>query len=146
MDRSLCFLSHSFKNKILILGKLFFTWFKVLFIHCIQVVQKFFLWNLSGFVGRKNYANVAVRNLLDVIIGGLAYWFFGYAFSFGSRANGMSGKGYYFTSFDFESETAGYNYAFYALQLSYAVKINSIMSGKPRRKLLMFIFLASRRI
>ena len=106
--------------------------------------QEFFLWNLLGFVGRKNYANVAVRNLLDVIIGGLAYCFFGYAFNFGSNANGMSGHGYYFTSFDFKSEMAGYNYAFYALQLSYAVKINSIMSGKPRIKLSLFIFLPSR--
>ncbi|XP_071037845.1 putative ammonium transporter 3 [Parasteatoda tepidariorum] len=37
----------------------------------------------SGYVNRKNEVNIMVKNSVDVIFGGLGYWMFGYAFSFG---------------------------------------------------------------
>lgn len=38
----------------------------------------------SGMVSRKNEVNIMVKNSVDVIFGGLSYWMFGYAFSFGT--------------------------------------------------------------
>merc|ERR1719494_1380575 len=32
----------------------------------------------SGMVSRKNEANVIVKNMLDVTLGGVAFWFVGY--------------------------------------------------------------------
>ena len=83
-----------------------------------------------GMVGSKNGANVFVRNVLDVVIGGISYWCFGYGFSFGPNSGGskrMSGNGHYFTNF---GHTDGYDYAHYVFQLSFAVKANSIVSGE----------------
>ncbi|GFX66833.1 hypothetical protein TNCV_3049311 [Trichonephila clavipes] len=39
----------------------------------------------SGYVNRKNEVNIMVKNAVDVIFGGLGYWMFGYAFSFGEE-------------------------------------------------------------
>ena len=37
----------------------------------------------SGSVTTKNEVNIMVKNAVDVIFGGLSYWAFGYALSFG---------------------------------------------------------------
>ena len=50
----------------------------------------------SGMVGKKDEVNIMVKNAVDVIIGGLSYWLFGYAFSFGDSdvaKNGFNGWG-----------------------------------------------------
>ena len=39
----------------------------------------------SGSVSSKNEVNIMVKNAVDVIFGGLSYWAFGYAFSFGTH-------------------------------------------------------------
>jgi ammonia channel protein AmtB len=38
----------------------------------------------SGAVGNKNTVNIMVKNVVDVVFGGLTYWMFGFAFSFGT--------------------------------------------------------------
>ncbi|CAJ0603316.1 unnamed protein product [Cylicocyclus nassatus] len=51
----------------------------------------------SGRVSPKDEVNVMVKNVVDVIFGGLAYWMFGYGFTFGDRfANPYIGVGDYF--------------------------------------------------
>merc|ERR1719494_1759170 len=53
----------------------------------------------SGMVSRKNEANVIVKNMLDVTLGGVAFWFVGYGLGFGPNNHGteaMSGAGKYF--------------------------------------------------
>ena len=86
---------------------------------------------ILGMVGIKNGANVFVRNILVIVIGGLSFWFFGYAFSFGSNSDNkipsISGSSYYLAIFN---HTDGYYYAHYVFELSFAVKANSIVSGK----------------
>ena len=93
---------------------------------------------ILGMVGIKNGANVFVRNILVIVIGGLSFWFFGYAFSFGSKSGftsnsvrsiseRISGNEYYLAIFN---HTDGYHYAHYVFELSFAVKANSIVSGK----------------
>ncbi|KAK5965615.1 Ammonium transporter [Trichostrongylus colubriformis] len=57
----------------------------------------------SGRVSPKDEVNVMVKNVVDVIFGGLAYWMFGYGFTFGEwLANPFIGIGDYF--FDPERE------------------------------------------
>ncbi|KAK6039014.1 hypothetical protein COOONC_23481 [Cooperia oncophora] len=57
----------------------------------------------SGRVSPKDEVNVMVKNVVDVIFGGLAYWMFGYGFTFGQTlTNPFIGIGDYF--FDPERE------------------------------------------
>lgn len=53
----------------------------------------------SGMVSRKNEANIMVKNAVDVIYGGLSYWLFGFAFSYGisERKNPVIGLGKFLT-------------------------------------------------
>ena len=37
----------------------------------------------SGSVTTKNEVNIMVKNAVDVIVGGLSYWMFGYALRYG---------------------------------------------------------------
>ena len=50
----------------------------------------------SGLVSKKNEVNIMVKNAVDVLFGGLTYWMFGYAFSFGTDpgSNPFCGKYY----------------------------------------------------
>ena len=38
----------------------------------------------AGAVAHKNTVNIMMKNVVDVVFGGMTYWMFGYAFSFGS--------------------------------------------------------------
>ena len=81
-------------------------------------------------VTRKNETNVMVKNALDVILGGLSYWMFGFAFSFGhdDRSNLFSGVGYFFT--DANEDEMGAVFAKYFFQLSFATTATTVVSGK----------------
>lgn len=59
----------------------------------------------AGMVSKKNETNIMVKNAVDVIYGGLSYWLFGFAFSFGvdKGSNPFCGIGYFLTDAD-ESE------------------------------------------
>ena len=48
-----------------------------------------------GLVSQKNEVNIMVKNAVDVIYGGLSYWLYGFAFSFGvaEGTNGFTGVG-----------------------------------------------------
>ena len=52
----------------------------------------------SGCVSRKNEVNIMMKNVADVIFGGISYWMLGYGFSFGTDPghNGFSGLGKFF--------------------------------------------------
>ena len=56
----------------------------------------------SGMVSRKNEVNIMAKNAIDVIYGGLSYWLFGFAFSYGisERENPIIGLGYFLTDAD----------------------------------------------
>ena len=83
-----------------------------------------------GLVSRKSEANVIVKNMLDVVLGGIAYWFVGYGFSFGPNtkdSNKFSGEG------DFVVDvppSESFIYAKYFFQLSFATTATTIVSGK----------------
>lgn len=37
----------------------------------------------SGCVSVKNEVNIMMKNIVDIVLGGFTYWFFGYGMSFG---------------------------------------------------------------
>ncbi|XP_031555511.1 putative ammonium transporter 2 [Actinia tenebrosa] len=84
----------------------------------------------SGMVSRKNEANIMVKNAIDVIFGGLGFWMFGFAFTFGKEeggTNAFSGFGNFFTDAD-ESEM-GEVFSLYLFQASFATTATTIVSG-----------------
>lgn len=82
-------------------------------------------------VSRRSEANVIVKNMLDVTLGGLAYWFIGFGFSFGPNTKDsakMSGEGYFLTDVDLNNEAHVYTQYFF--QLSFATTATTIVSGE----------------
>lgn len=82
-----------------------------------------------GMVSRKNEANIMVKNAVDVIFGGLGFWMFGFAFTFGNDrgVNAFSGFGNFFT--DAEETHMGEVFALYCFQASFATTATTIVSG-----------------
>ena len=82
-----------------------------------------------GMVSRKNEANIMVKNAVDVIFGGLGFWMFGFAFTFGNDrgVNAFSGFGNFFT--DAEETRMGEVFALYCFQASFATTATTIVSG-----------------
>ena len=89
---------------------------------------------VSGMVSVRSEANVMVKNMLDVSLGGAAYWFVGYGFSFGPNSkasSAMSGEGHFITDVDIsDSSDEAYIYIKYFFQLSFATTATTIVSGK----------------
>jgi len=87
----------------------------------------------SGMVSVRSEANVMVKNMLDVSLGGAAYWFVGYGFSFGPNSkssSAMSGEGHFITDVDIsDSSDEAYIYIKYFFQLSFATTATTIVSG-----------------
>ncbi|WKY04422.1 hypothetical protein Q1695_005430 [Nippostrongylus brasiliensis] len=88
----------------------------------------------SGRVSPKDEVNVMVKNVVDVIFGGLAYWMFGYGFTFGQTyANPFIGVGDYFFDPEREHELSadgqGTSYALFIFQMSFATTTSTIVSA-----------------
>ena len=71
-----------------------------------------------------------VKNAVDVILGGLSYWLFGFGVSFGEdeQANSFVGIGYYCT--DANEDEMGAVFAKYFFQLSFATTATTVVSGR----------------
>lgn len=83
----------------------------------------------AGCVSPKNEINIMIKNALDVIFGGLAYWAVGFGLSFGRDpgSNGFVGVGNFFLSCN--EEDKGYLYALFLFQLSFSTTSTTIVSG-----------------
>ena len=70
-----------------------------------------------------------VKNVVDVVLGGLTYWMFGYGLSFGtsSWANPFCGWGDFFMNA--EESDMGEVYTTFFFQLSFATTATTIVSG-----------------
>ncbi|GMR37197.1 hypothetical protein PMAYCL1PPCAC_07392 [Pristionchus mayeri] len=85
----------------------------------------------SGRVSSKDEVNIMVKNVIDVIFGGLSYWMFGFGMTFGdSYPNPFIGIGKFF--FDPDEKfgyVQGWNYANFIFQMSFATTTSTIVSA-----------------
>uniref|UniRef100_A0A1I8I3N9 Ammonium_transp domain-containing protein n=1 Tax=Macrostomum lignano TaxID=282301 RepID=A0A1I8I3N9_9PLAT len=70
-----------------------------------------------------------VKNVIDVLFGGLTYWMFGYAFSFGNApgSNPFIGWGDFFL--DATPDEMGQKFTTFIFQMSFATTATTIVSG-----------------
>ena len=84
----------------------------------------------SALVAPKNSVNIMMKNISDIIFGGISFWLFGYGLAFGSSkySNSIIGIGDFF----FEEEITvdgGWHFAHYFFQLTFATTATTIVSG-----------------
>ena len=87
----------------------------------------------AGFTRAKNVCNIVMKNLMDMSIGSLIFWMFGFGLMFGV-SNGFVGTSFFF--FDGSSEAAksvgssvGFNWAFLLFQTVFCATAATIVSG-----------------
>ncbi|KAG5897809.1 hypothetical protein JTB14_011809 [Gonioctena quinquepunctata] len=85
----------------------------------------------SGCVSIKNEVNIMMKNVVDIVLGGLTYWMFGFAFSFGRSPlnNGFIALGDFFIDPSLNDPLKGAMYAAFIFQLSFATTATTIVSG-----------------
>ncbi|RZC33607.1 ammonium transporter 3 [Asbolus verrucosus] len=85
----------------------------------------------SGCVSIKNEVNIMMKNVVDIVLGGLTYWIFGFALSFGRSPhnNGFIALGDFFTDPRLKDPLKGAIYAAFIFQLSFATTATTIVSG-----------------
>ena len=84
----------------------------------------------SGFVNKKNRVNIMMKNVCDIIFGGLSFWMFGYAFCLGKSelSNSFIGFGDFFVEADLTRDS-GWLYSKYFFHMTFATTATTIVSG-----------------
>ncbi|CAG9861389.1 unnamed protein product [Phyllotreta striolata] len=90
----------------------------------------------SGCVSIKNEVNIMMKNVVDIVLGGLTYWMFGYALSFGQSDlnNGFIALGDFFIDPSLSDPKKGAKYTAFIFQLSFATTATTIVSGAMAEK------------
>ena len=90
----------------------------------------------SGTVTQKNSINIMMKNLCDIIFGGIIYWIFGYGLIFGDDygENGFTGIGKFFFDADITVK-GGWEFSRYFFQLTFATTATTIVSGALAERL-----------
>ncbi|KAJ9598650.1 hypothetical protein L9F63_010665, partial [Diploptera punctata] len=85
----------------------------------------------SGCVSIKNEVNIMMKNVADVVLGGLTYWMFGFALSFGNGpyTTPFMGVGNFFVDPEVTDPLMGPTFAAFLFQLSFATTATTIVSG-----------------
>uniref|UniRef100_A0A1Y1KLR8 Ammonium transporter n=1 Tax=Photinus pyralis TaxID=7054 RepID=A0A1Y1KLR8_PHOPY len=85
----------------------------------------------SGCVSVKNEVNIMMKNVVDIVLGGLTYWIFGFALSFGrsSLNNPFISFGDFCVDPDVEDPMKGAIYTAFLFQMSFATTATTIVSG-----------------
>ncbi|XP_043506090.1 putative ammonium transporter 3 [Polistes fuscatus] len=85
----------------------------------------------SGCVSLKNEVNIMMKNVVDIVLGGLTYWLFGFGISFGLNkpTNPFAGSGGFLIDPPVGSELMGPICAAFLFQLSFATTSTTIVSG-----------------
>lgn len=85
----------------------------------------------SGCVSVKNEANVMMKNVVDIVFGGLTYWVFGYGMSYGRGefTNPFIALGDFFVDPSVSDPMMGSVCASFLFQLAFATTATTIVSG-----------------
>ncbi|XP_043257566.1 putative ammonium transporter 3 [Colletes gigas] len=85
----------------------------------------------SGCVSLKNEVNIMMKNVVDIVLGGLTYWAFGFALSFGTDRlqNPVIGMGDFLMDPFVYDKLMGPKCAAFLFQLSFATTSTTIVSG-----------------
>ncbi|CAL7933244.1 unnamed protein product [Xylocopa violacea] len=85
----------------------------------------------SGCVSLKNEVNIMMKNVVDIVLGGLTYWAFGFAMSFGTDRlnNPFIGMGEFLIDPSLDDKFMGPKCAAFLFQLSFATTSTTIVSG-----------------
>lgn len=83
----------------------------------------------SGIVSLKNQVNIMMKNVVDVVLGGMTYWAFGYGLSYGDSelSNPVVSFGSWFV--DATGDDMGPVFTTFLFQLSFATTATTIVSG-----------------
>ncbi|GFT23102.1 putative ammonium transporter 3 [Trichonephila clavipes] len=81
----------------------------------------------SGAVSKKNEVNILMKNAVDVVLGSLSYWMFGYGLQYGQGPGTTRFFG--IGSFFVDTEDHGGVFATFIFQLSFATTATTIVSG-----------------
>ncbi|KAI1307944.1 putative ammonium transporter 3 [Halotydeus destructor] len=84
----------------------------------------------SGACSKKNEVNIMMKNVVDVVLGGLFYWCFGYGLQFGDDpeyTTGAYGWGSWFV--DADRDSMGTVFSAFIFQLSFCTTATTITSG-----------------
>lgn len=89
----------------------------------------------TGCVSAKNVLNLKVKNVIDLALGGLSYWLFGYAFTFGRDSRGFLGLTHF--AMNDLGEEMGREYTNYFFQFTFASTATTIVSGAVAERITM---------
>jgi ammonium transporter, Amt family len=84
-----------------------------------------------GVVNKNNRVNVMMKNFADMCVGGMSFWIFGFALMYGrgKLTNPFCGLGDFFVNAPSTDPLAGQIFTLYFLQMSFATKATTIVSG-----------------
>lgn len=85
----------------------------------------------SGCVSLKNEVNIMMKNVVDIVLGGLTYWAFGFGMSFGwgEPTNSFVGTSGFLIDPNIGDDLMGPACAAFLFQLSFATTSTTIVSG-----------------
>lgn len=85
----------------------------------------------SGCVSLKSEVNIMMKNIIDIVLGGITYWIFGFGMSIGTQKpnNPIVGIGGYFLNPSINNELFGEIMCVFIFQLSFATTSTTIVSG-----------------
>ena len=90
----------------------------------------------SGCVSLKNEVNIMMKNVVDVVLGGVTYWAFGYGLSYGEDySNDFFSLGNWFV--DADGDDMGPTFVTFLFQLSFATTATTIVSGAMAERYLL---------
>ena len=88
-------------------------------------MQAGFLMLETGLSRLKNSINVAIKNLIDYLVGSFFFFIFGFGIMFGASFNGIFGTDLFYL----ENINSGQEYAFFLFQLAFMGTAATIVSG-----------------
>jgi len=92
----------------------------------------------SGLVSKNNQMNIMIKNIMDILFGGLSFWIFGYTIIFNKNSNGFIGGDNFFTDQD---NDYGWLFSNFFFQFTFSTTATTIVSGSmvERTKLISYI-------